>query len=788
MYDENLKLFTPQEELSVSAMHSSYEPLHAMGFKKCQDAFPEAENLRQEAMYTGDEFNSLERYRKLFPASRYGASRTKKVFEDPTTFFRDLDPMVSIKMREEAKHKKPELTEEQKEAKVKKEGSYTGKSPMKRTASVFDMNPDYLNKLESKTHRLGNANKGETKVTRLKRAGTGLAGFGEHEDQTDPDLLAQPIVIQRNDLRREFDEKEMLESENGDFPSKTELFSQRVHTVREKIDVSMGMRDYLEACRQLDVAPNTYVLDNINRSHLDMQHAGLSGTGIRALSVPLSFNVFVKHLNLTDNKMGDAVGEELIKALSKSNSVTSLHLAGNNLAQKTGVALSEWLKGEGSQVQKLDLSRNRFNDSSVVPLGAALVVKGADGVRELLLNENNFGCVGASSLFKSFEGGRSSLKKLVLNTNPLDIAENLGELNRQAGKSFANMMTGLGNLLLQSNLVELDVSLCNLGDSFGSVVASLLGANQHSLRVLDASFNNITSVGAGKISKAISSNSFLQVLLLNGNFFGLETCLGILDSLGKNKSLIRLGLADSATDLTDGRDEGPSSTAESVEKSKHSMVTNLWVRNWGGVSEELIQAALAKMKQAEADKIQRDYELALAEAEAQQLLNPKKKVKKPKPPKPKKEKKPKKGAKPDTSAIPREFFLAAVEEAEERERALRVKEEERLKLEKEGAEGGAGGRRKSVSGGKGGQGGKKPTAAAAAAKKKDGVETVEAPPKEVATNPLSWQKKMGIVERQQTITEREECSKLFWGRVRKSLNARGVDCKVEGFAFDSLIG
>ena len=119
--------------------------------------------------------------------------------------------------------------------------------------------------------------------------------------------------------------------------------------------------------------------------------------------------------------------------------------------------------------------------------------------------------------------------------------------------------------------------------------------------------------------------------------------------------------------------------------------------------------------------------------------------------------------------------MLAANEAEE----LKKKEAEELKLQAA--------RRASV-GGKGGKKGGKN----AIVKKAGGAELVGGgavlEEKAVAANPVSWQNKMGVIERSKIVVEREELSKLFWLRVRKALNKRELGCEVEGYAFDNLIG
>ena len=476
LYDEKLNPFTPSEELSVSAMHAVEESMQAVGFTKVREAFPEAELARQSFKRTGHFEDSLERYRELFPASRYGASRTKKVFEDPTTFFRDLDPLVALKIREEYS-----IVEKEEALKLKDEqalqalalrnaeleasgrrpsvmaeaasavaaaavaanaggtggrgsfGSSTGRGSFGSSTGGGSRSSSLMAKgggsrssslMAKKVHAGGSHGNRSTSVDIfvadaavssrierethellekpvLKRAPSPLRGGFVKKESGYYDDLEPPseatIVLKRSDRQVEFDEQEMLGSEAGYFPSKTEVFSQRVNSIMEAEDGSVGKREYLRACAALSIAPNVYFLDNITRSHIDLQFANLSRLDVAALAVPLRFNAFVVHLDLTDNKIGDEAGERLVRALGENPSLTNLFLKGNDLQQRAGRAIAEWLGGEralsggggggeGVKLQRLDLSFNGLNDHSVVPLGEALKEKNRS-VRELFLNK-----------------------------------------------------------------------------------------------------------------------------------------------------------------------------------------------------------------------------------------------------------------------------------------------------------------------------------------------------------------------------------------------------------------
>lgn len=82
-------------------MMSKSQSLQALGYEKSRVAFPEADEFRLKAKSTRGITDDLERFEKLFPTDRYGAERNSPLLDDPNTYFKDLDPMIAIRVREE---------------------------------------------------------------------------------------------------------------------------------------------------------------------------------------------------------------------------------------------------------------------------------------------------------------------------------------------------------------------------------------------------------------------------------------------------------------------------------------------------------------------------------------------------------------------------------------------------------------------------------------------------------------------------------------------------------------
>ena len=166
----------------------------------------------------------------------------------------------------------------------------------------------------------------------------------------------------------EGEESELME-DNGDanFASKVDLFSLRMKSIIDEERETIGKEAYLEACKAYRTAPNIYFLDNLPRTHIDLNNYNCSPEAIMAMSCAMRFNTTLKFLDFTDNFMGDKAGETLIKALLENHSISTLVLAGNKLGKKTGKALADLLLSKTIRLSTINASKNevRINEQEV---------------------------------------------------------------------------------------------------------------------------------------------------------------------------------------------------------------------------------------------------------------------------------------------------------------------------------------------------------------------------------------------------------------------------------------
>jgi len=77
--------------------------LQTLGYEKVRLLFPESDQYRLAARSTKNIKDDFQRFQALFPPERYGVNRSIKIYEDPSTWFQDLDPTIAVEMREREK-------------------------------------------------------------------------------------------------------------------------------------------------------------------------------------------------------------------------------------------------------------------------------------------------------------------------------------------------------------------------------------------------------------------------------------------------------------------------------------------------------------------------------------------------------------------------------------------------------------------------------------------------------------------------------------------------------------
>ena len=202
----------------------------------------------------------------------------------------------------------------------------------------------------------------------------------------------------------------------------------------------------------------------------------------------------LKILDLSFNNMTGVVAEDLAYAINRNSCLEKLNLSDNDL-KSTAVVVLQALQGI-TTLKVLNLS---FNDmTSVVAEDLACVIKSNSCLKKLYLYGNDLKSSGVVIL-QALQG-ITTLKVLNLSFNDMTsvVAEDLAYV-----------------IKCNSCLAELHLASNNLETTGVVVLQALQGIT--TLELLDLNFNHLTGVVAEDLACVIKSNSCLKKLYLSGN-------------------------------------------------------------------------------------------------------------------------------------------------------------------------------------------------------------------------------------------------------------------------------
>ena len=229
---------------------------------------------------------------------------------------------------------------------------------------------------------------------------------------------------------------------------------------------------------------------------LEELHLGYNDLNSSAIEVlqALQEITTLKLLDLSCNNMTSVVAQDLAGVIKCNPSLKKLHLANNDLKSSASVVLQALQ--EITTVELLDLSQNSL--SSVVAEDLAIFIECSSCLMELHLADNDLKSTAVLVLQALKE--TTTLKLLDLNDNGMTcvVAEDLAEV-----------------INCNSCLEELHLANNDLKSSAVAVLQALQGIA--TLKVLDLSFNNMTGVVAEDLAYVINRNSCLEYLYLSNN-------------------------------------------------------------------------------------------------------------------------------------------------------------------------------------------------------------------------------------------------------------------------------
>ncbi|RIB22058.1 hypothetical protein C2G38_1034344 [Gigaspora rosea] len=247
--------------------------------------------------------------------------------------------------------------------------------------------------------------------------------------------------------------------------------------------------------------------------------------------------------DLSKHKCGLNNLNELIKALCKNNTLTSLNLSENNLRLEGEKALADVLC-KNTILTSLNLSKNNLGSKGGKALADALCKNTT--LTSLNLSKNNLGSKGGKALADALcknitltslnlsvnkigsKGGKALADALYKNSMLVYLDFSYNNLGSEVGEALTNALcknTTLKNLVFRYN---------NIGSEGGKAFAVVLRKNT-TLVSLDLENNNIESEGGNALANALLKNTTLKYLSVKWNMVGTEAALRIENALKSKK-------------------------------------------------------------------------------------------------------------------------------------------------------------------------------------------------------------------------------------------------------------
>ncbi|GMN41686.1 hypothetical protein TIFTF001_010907 [Ficus carica] len=286
---------------------------------------------------------------------------------------------------------------------------------------------------------------------------------------------------------------------------------------------------------------------------------GITATGLKAFDGILQSNITLKTLDLSGNPIGDEGAKCLSDILAGNSGITKLQLNSTNLGDEGAKAIAELLK-KNSSLCYVELNNNMIDYAVWKPLNGFTSLAGAllenKTIRDIQLNGNYGGALGANALAKGLEGNKS-LKELHLHGNSIGdegIRALMSGLSQHKGGKLTRLEIGNNSISAKGafhvaeyvkknkSLLLLNISMNDIGDEGAEKIGDALKENR-SIRSIDLAGNNIHVQGVGAIASALKDNSIVTVLEIGYNPIGPEGAKVFADVLKfhGNINILKLG-------------------------------------------------------------------------------------------------------------------------------------------------------------------------------------------------------------------------------------------------------
>ncbi|VDP20516.1 unnamed protein product [Schistosoma margrebowiei] len=308
-----------------------------------------------------------------------------------------------------------------------------------------------------------------------------------------------------------------------------------------------GISHYLYFCALNRVSPLRYVVQNLSKEKLSLQHRGIGNLEIKLITEALRRNTTITWLDLSYNVLEVSSLSFLSKVLKENTFIQTLLLSQCKLRKDGLMKLYNDLI-KNVTIKYLDLSGCDLGDSSCSMLAEILTMNRV--LKYLNLARNQIGSDGVELLGDAISSNDTLLKidlswNSITNKGALDIAKGLKENIRisichlswngfvgKSGLEIAQIIKEnitLEELYLQYNRIS-DKEI----ESIGQAICTSNDSGETKLRVLDVSSNPISTKGLYNFFKQITKcqSLKLQHLLMEEIPVDFE-CMQLIESLKK---------------------------------------------------------------------------------------------------------------------------------------------------------------------------------------------------------------------------------------------------------------
>jgi len=259
---------------------------------------------------------------------------------------------------------------------------------------------------------------------------------------------------------------------------------------------------------------------------LDLSHSNIFNDDsisnipmVKIIAEAIQVNTTIQKLDMSDNNIFDGGAQNLSDGLKINKSLLELNLTGNKITHLGAKDISEVIQVT-TTLQKLNLYRNNIGDDGAAVISDSL--KSNKSLQQLCLGANGITFKGAQKISEAFQVA-VTLKKLDLGGNR--IGDNgaasisvclkfLLELNLEWNEITCVGAKKISEAIqVTTTLQKLDLYHNKIGDDGVAFISDSLKRNG-SLKELNLESNDISSIGAKKIYEAIKVTKTLQKLYL----------------------------------------------------------------------------------------------------------------------------------------------------------------------------------------------------------------------------------------------------------------------------------